>query len=188
MRLDARQGARGLLVRLDTGQPVRWVVWADVPESPEQPGEFEAWRFHPDECKRRYAGGVPREQLVYRERCRLRFVPAAPLFAPKPSDPRDLIGSLEEGRRRFARPRRVARVTGTGRPECDEPLCHRPADWSVSDEQEIEPERDADGKQYERAVTVRPRFYCHAHYANPTFTDLRGVQSEVPEEIARPQW
>jgi hypothetical protein len=181
MRLDAKSGVRGLLVNVETGALIRFTLWAEIPDDPRQPGEYEAWRWPPDECRRRYAAGEQRESLVVRGRCRLRFVPAAPLFAPRPSAREDLAGSLDEARRRVDR--RLL-VLGT---ECSEPLCHRPATWAVSWEQLIEPERDADGNLHERAVCVRRVAYCEAHYRPPRQRSLRGVESEVPV-LARPQW
>lgn len=187
MRLDSREPSspRGVFLDAATGQPVRWVIWADLADDPALESEYEAFRSDPREALR--AGVLP-GTLRYRGRARLRFIPAAPLFRVKPTDPRDLAGSLVEGRQRFRKARPLIFVPGTDHPECDEPLCHQPAAWSVSDEQEIEPERDAEGRLHERAITVRPRFYCSAHYRAPTFCNVRGVESEVPEEVARPQW
>jgi hypothetical protein len=180
MRIDARSGVRGLLVDAETGRLIRWARWAEVPDDPRQPGEYEAWRYPEAECRARFAAGEPREALLLRRRCRLRFVPAAPL-AVRPTDPRDLAGSLDEARRRWA-PKLL--VCGE---ECEEPGCHRLSAWWVSDERLIEPERDADGVLHERAVTTRARAYCDRHYRGPVQTSLRGVESEV-EVGARPQW
>jgi hypothetical protein len=186
MRLDCRDPAcpRGLFIDLATGRPLRWVVWVDLQDDPRLESEFEAFREEPNAA---LARGILPAALRYRGKARLRFVRAAPVFGPKPSDPRDLVGSLEEARRRFVRARPVLIIPGLKVPECDERFCHRPAYWAVSDEQEVMPEVDAQGRKCERAVTVRPRFYCDRHYRPPTFVNLRGVQSEVKIEEARPQ-
>jgi hypothetical protein len=173
-----------MLINAETGALIRWVIWAELPDDPTRQGEYEAFREEPNAA---LARGILPAALRYRGKARLRFVRAAPVFGPKPSDPRDLAGSLEEARRRFVRARPVLIIPGLDVPECDEPLCHRPAWWSVSDEQEVMPEVDAQGKKCERAVTVRPRYYCDRHYRPPTFVNLRGVQFEVKIEEARPQ-
>lgn len=179
MRLDSRSGARGVLLNAETGQRIRWVRWADIPEDHEQQGEYEAFSRDPEEAKAR---GIPLADIIYRGRCRLRFVPAAPRFTCTPTSERDLAGSLDEARRRLVDQRLL--VLGL---ECDEPGCHRQAQYRVSDEQEIEPQRDAEGHQFERAIAVRARCYCARHYRLPTLTSMRGVQAEVEVEEARPK-
>lgn len=178
MRLDSRSGVRGMLFDAETGRPIRWVRWAEVPDDPEQQGEFEAFRVDPKEAKAR---GVPLAEIVYQGRCRLRFVPAAPRFGIKPSDARDMAESLDDARRRLVQPKLL--IPGE---ECDEHGCHRLSCWRVSDEVEIEPRTLADGRLAERAITTRVRSYCHMHYRLPTFETIRGVQSEVKVD-ARPQ-
>src|SRR5262245_44746331 len=140
MRLDAKSGVRGMLVNLETGQIIRWVIWAELPDDPEQQGTYEAWRFHPDQCALRYRGGALREDLVYRGRCRMRFVPSAPLTRSKPTASRDLAGSLDEARGRVDKRLLILAE------ECSEPRCHRRATWSVSWEQIIEPRTDENGE------------------------------------------
>jgi hypothetical protein len=181
MRLDSRSGVRGLLMNLDTGKPIRWVRWADVPESTEQQGEFEAFRCNPEQAK---AQGIPLSEIIYRGKCRMRFVPAAPRIPGKPSNQRDLSGSLDDARKRLVEPKLL--IPGE---ECEYPGCHNLSAFRCSEEVEIEPEVDAEGKAYERAVTVRVRCYCSnpKHYRNPVFTSIRGVQSEVAVEEGRPK-
>lgn len=58
MILDARSGLRGIFVRLDNNQPVRWVVWYDTETT-----EFEAYRTDPDVAARL---GVRPEHIRYR--------------------------------------------------------------------------------------------------------------------------
>lgn len=166
MIVSAASGLRGLVIDLDAGRPVRWCRWADT-----DTGEYEAFRSDPDEARRL---GQPVTPLLYRGRARLRFVPAVTVSPPRPSDPRDLAGSLEEARRRYCRP--ILALPGRG---CEERLCNRLAEYEVSDEVEIEPEIGDGGGAYERAVTVGVRRYCAWHFRGPTFTSMRGVESEV---------
>jgi hypothetical protein len=177
MRLDSKSGVRGVLLNAETGQPIRWAKWAEIPDDPSQPGEFEAFREEPTAAAAR---GIPATAILYRGRCRLRFIPAAPRFGTKPSAVRDLVGSLDEARRRVDK--RLLILSD----ECDEPGCHRWADWQVAHEQLIEPEVDAQGKRHERAVTVKIENWCAKHYRPPVQTNQRGVESEVEVE-ARPE-
>ncbi len=179
MRLDSRSGVRGLLMNRDTRQPIRWVRWAEIPEDPEQPGEFEAFHMNPEQAK---AQGIPLTDIIYRGKARLRFIPAAPRIPGKPTSERDLAGSLDEARKSLVNPKLL--IPGE---ECEYPGCHRLSEWRVSDEQEIEPQADAEGKLGERAITTRVRCYCSKHYRLPTFKSRRGVENEVPIEEARPQ-
>ncbi len=153
MRFDSRDPAcpRGLFLDVATGRPVRWVVWADLPDDASQEAEYEAFLEEPTAA---VARGIPLEAIRYRGRARLRFVRAAPVFGVKPTSPRDLAGSLDEARARVDK-----RLLVLGE-ECSEPRCHRMARWSVSWEQIIEPERDAEGKLHERAVCVRRLAFC----------------------------
>lgn len=180
MRLDSRSGLRGTFRRADTKQPVRFVRWYD-----DQTHEFEAFRIDPQEAKAR---GINPAALLYRGRAVLEFIPAQPL-EKKPTGRIAPSTPLDEIRPEVLRGRTVTPILiipGQKRPECDEPKCHREADWSVADEQLVEPERGPDGKLYERAVTVGIRRYCAWHYRNPTQFSVRGVESEV-EVAARPQ-
>jgi hypothetical protein len=178
MRLDAKTGTRGLFWNVATGTLIRYVIWADLPDNPEQEAEFEAFREEPQAA---LARGVPLSVIRYRGRARLRFVPAAPVFKPKATALRDLAGSLDEARRQFVRPKLL--IVGE---ECSEPLCHALASWLVGWERLIEPEIGPDGRAYERAVTIAAKGYCSAHYRNPVQVSQRGVESEV-EVDCRPQ-
>ncbi len=180
--IDARTTSRRGLF-LDVSQspprPIRFVRWANL-----DTGEFEAFRSDPAVAVR--LGGNPAE-LVYRGRAgRIRFVEHAPRFGVKPSDQRDLRGSLEEVRRRFATARPVILIPGLPVPECDEPKCHRPAWWSTSTEQTIEPEQDGTGQRFDRGVSVLVEHWCDHHYRAPRLFSLRGVESEV-SVTARPE-
>ncbi len=179
MRLDSRSGLRGLLMNRDTGERIRFVRWAEIPDDPEQPGEFEAFRCEPEAYK---ALGFPLTDIIYRGKARLRFIPVAPRIPGKPTSERDLAGSLDEARKSLVNPKLL--IPGE---ECEYPGCHRLSEWRVSDEQEIEPQADAEGNLGERAITLRVRCYCSKHYRLPTFTSRRDVTNEVPIEEARPQ-
>lgn len=182
MRLDSRDPdcPRGVFLNVITGQLLRWPIWVDL-ENTCLESEFEAFREEPNAA---LARGTPLDAIRYRGKARLRFLKAAPVFGCKPSDPRDLAGSLDEARRRFVEPKLL--IPGE---ECEEPGCHRLSAYRVSDEQEIEPETDAMGRKCERAIAIRVRCYCPWHYQLPRFKSVRGVESEVPiEEGARPQW
>jgi hypothetical protein len=173
MILDARGGLRGLLIDLNGGRVIRKAFWADT-----DTGEYEAFLEGPGGLVLRDPEGRP---LTYRGRARLKFVPAVPLPAPKPSDPRDLAGALEEARRQYAKP--IPAVPGR---QCMEPRCLRMATWEVGDAREVEPEVTADGRACTRAVTTRVTRWCSWHYRAPTWTSLRGVESEI-EVATRPQ-
>lgn len=184
MRLDAKtSGVRGTFRRADNGQPVRWVRWYD-----DQTQEWEAFRVDPQLAKQR---GIPLATLLYRGRCPLVFTPTNPVEA-KPLGRQASSTPLEEIRREVLKGGEVKAepilfVPGMPTPECEEPLCHRPAVWSVAVEQLVEPERGADGKLYERAVTVAAACFCDRHYRNPRQISERGVENEIVV-TARPQW
>jgi hypothetical protein len=162
-----------MLFNRDTGQPIRWARWAEVPADPNEPGEYEAFLIDPAHAR---AMGIPLEVVLHHGRARLRFVAAAPrTHTPDPGE------SLAEARRRLG----IALPPMIG-VECDEPGCHALARWSVADVQEISPAVTADGQAEERHVLTGRRRYCHRHYQGPTITNLRGVTRE-PEVTARPQ-
>ena len=178
MRLDSRSGLRGLLQNLDTREIIRWVRWAEIPDDPEQPGEFEAFRTEPEAYK---AKCLPLSDIIYRGKARLRFVPAAPRIGVKPTSPRELAESLADARRRLVEPKLL--VIGE---ECEERGCHRLSCYRVSWEQEIDPQRDADGRLHERAVAREAHCYCEYHARLPRFTSRRGVEAEVAVEKPDP--
>lgn len=175
MILDSK--SRGILFDADRNQPIRWARWADIPADPGQPGEYEAFRIEPVAARR---AGIPLESILYRGRARLRFIPAAPKYGRKPAD----VEPLGEARRRLG----VVALPPAVGVECQEKGCHRLAVWSVSDEKEIEPAVLPDGTREERAVCVGRRRYCDRHYRWPTFESLGGIEREVTEIQARPQW
>lgn len=182
MRLDSRSGLRGLVLNVDTGKPILFVIWCDIPEDRQQPGTYEAWRRDPDEARRNGATVPELLALKYTGKARLHFIPAAPIFGRKSSDPRDQVATLAEARRRVDTRLLVLAE------ECDEPRCHKLAEYRVCWEQLIEPYQDHEGRRHERAVVTRVLSWCPAHYRPPQRTNLRGVESEVPVEVGRPQW
>ena len=184
MRIDSRRdappgsikNARGMLRNRDTGEVIRWVIWAEIPEDPEQLGEFEAFRSNPEDWREK---GFPLSEIRYTGRARLQFVPAAPRIGVRPTSPRELAESLDDARRRLVEPKLL--VIGE---ECEERGCHRLSCFRVSWEQEIEPQRDADGRLHERAVAREAHCYCEYHARLPRFTTRRGVETEV--EVEKP--
>ena len=182
MRLSAHDGLRGEWIDLDTGQKIRRVIWAD-PDT----GEFEAWRFDELTCQRLYRVGMPESSLKVRGRKRLQFVPAAPEPAPvdlTPRNPQEQIAAICEIAPDYVKDwKPIVPVPGI---ECDEPKCHRLAEYETGDDHEIEPEKTPDGRLCQRAVTVAVHRYCPWHFRPPLHTTLRGVTSEK-ERIVRPQ-
>jgi hypothetical protein len=51
----------------------------------------------------------------------------------------------------------------------------------------VEPEQGEDGRLYDCGVLLRRHVYCNRCYRNPTEISLRGVESEVDIQVARPQ-
>jgi len=173
-------------MNLDTGKPIRWVRWADIPESVEQQGEFEAFRCNPEEWQGK---GLPLSEIIYRGKCRMRFVPAAPKIGSKPTTPRELFDSLDDARKRlvvFVEPPPILIPGLVQIHECEVRACHKPAYFQVSDEQEIEPQVDENGREYERAIMLMPHWFCARHFRLPTIVSRRGVQSEVKIEEGEP--
>lgn len=186
MRIEAKN-AKGVLVNRDTGQPIRFARWAEIPDDPQQPGEFEAFRMDPKVAKGR---GMDLHALLYRGRCRLAFLPARLLERPMgrvaPSTPLEEIRQeVLKGGELKVKP--VVWLPGVVPPECMEPLCHRPAEWAVSIEQLVEPEKDAQGQSWERAVMVDSEFWCSWHFRPPRQISQRGVEVELENIGARPQ-
>lgn len=188
MILDAKSGVRGVLVNRETGQIIRHVRWADIPENPEEMGEFEAFRVNPIFARER---GIPLQSILYRGRCRLRFEPARtvdpkPAGRIAPSTPfAEIKREVLKGGEVKATP--IVYVPGAPLIECHERYCHRPARWSVATERLVEPERGEDGKLWERAVVVDVLCWCDAHFKNPLQISERGVESEIEVTRARPE-
>lgn len=171
--IDAKSGARGVLIDAATGRPVRWARRADL-----STGEFEAFRIDPKEAERL---GIPPQENLYRGRTTLRWVPMAPRV---PSPPRRSdCEPLGEARRRLT-PRGVLVASTHG--ECQERGCHARAEYGTMVEQVIDPEPGPDGRLYERAVMTEVRYFCARHYRPPVSVSARGVESEVDTPV-RPE-
>ena len=156
MLRDARSDcARGVWVREDNGEPVRFVRSYDT-----ETGEYTAFRLDPDVARK---NGLDPARLLYRGRARLRFVQSGVAAARAVGPPPEL------------RRRRGVRCLMLPDRECEEPKCHAVACWGVLDAQEVAP--DAQGFRRHRAANTR--YYCERHYRFPTVTSLRGVTAEV---------
>ncbi len=170
---------RGVLVRADTGEAVRWARWANL-----RTGEYEAWTRDPESLRpvlddlRR--NGVPLSAFRRRGKAPLRFVPG-PALAPRPTPPGELAAMVADERR--ATPCLVV----PGR-DCEEPGCRRPAEYETADERQLAPAVAGDGRACDVGIVVRKRRWCSAHYRPPVSTSRRGVESEVEVTVARPQW
>lgn len=183
MILKAADGLRGKFFRVDGGQEVRWVRWYD-----DVTEEWEAFRCDPEIAKER---GIPLRSILYRGRCRLKFVPASPIGTAKPKGRVASSTPMDEIRREIlkggeVKVRPLVWMPGMKPIECDEPRCHRPAGWAVAVERLVEPERGPDGRLYERAVIIAAHAFCSWHYRNPVQISQRGVEREI-EVGVRPQ-
>lgn len=172
MILDSTTGVRGLLVNADTGQPIRWAIWADT-----ETGYYEAFRSDPEIAKKL---GIDPTLLRYRDKARLRFVPAAPVATPRPTDPRDAAESMREAKLLWSKP--IVIMPGQ---ECEERSCHRLAEYRTAVERVIEPVVHTDGKVYKRSIVVEVKNWCPRHYRLPLRISQRGVESET-EVTVRP--
>jgi hypothetical protein len=180
MRIDSHSGLRGVVVRKDTGAPLRWVIWADT-----DTGEYERFRMDPEALA---ANGL--DLARFKERGRipagLRFVPDPELMSRAAARP-PAQSLLPPTAPPPPKPRRqgvpLLILPGLPPPECEEPMCHAPAVWGVLDGQEEEPAVAGDGKTYARASAVRRRVYCDKHYRYPTMTSRRGVTREITEVV-----
>lgn len=197
MILHAQSGFRGQIIDLDTGRPVRKVIWFDTERC-----ELEAYQIDA-------AGNIIRdvngEYLTYRARGRFRFKPdsAKPLArtnveigAPRClrcGNPLTLPGSdlcafcnaKDKGYKGF----KVERMTTPFLDcPCQSKGCGMLAEWSVSDEVVATPE--VSGRRFwDRGALVGRRFYCSKHYVAPRLLDQKGEVVEVFEEAGgvRPQ-
>lgn len=159
MIIDANKDPdlKGMLIDEVTNRPIRHACWANLAT-----GEYVALVTNPD------GRTIALPKRKYRGRTRLKWIPTQKRFK-YPITP---SGPIPQE----ARPERIIMLPGE---ECDEPKCHKLAEWRVSWEQEVEPEKDSDGVLNERAVTTHSYKYCSWHYRPPVFTSLRGVACEV---------
>lgn len=171
MIIDAKEGARGVLVDEATSRRIPFARWANLAT-----GEYEALAATPDGKR------ILQPAQVVRGRTRLRWIPAAPRY-PATGNPATGKPVTPDDGRPERRGRRLVVMAGQ---ECDARGCHRLAEWATADEQELEPSVTADGRRCERAETVAVHRWCSWHYRNPVRTSRRGVDSEVPVTV-RPQ-
>lgn len=183
MILHSKDGLRGTFRRADNGQPVRWVRWYDT-----ETHLWEAFRCDPAVAQMR---GIPLRSLLYQGQCELIFTPTA----PTPTKPAGRVAPstpLEEIRREILKGGEIkvkplVWLAGMKPPECDEPKCHRAAEYSVALERLVEPERGINGLLFERAVTIGAWSFCSWHYRPPRQISERGVETELENIGARPQ-
>lgn len=161
MIIDARSGLRGVLVNADTSARIPFARWANL-----ETGEYEALAATPDGRQ------VLQPAQVVRGRCRLRWIPAAPVYRPG-----RLIVPRDEP------PKRAVRIPAVAGQFCEHKGCSRLAEWRTMDEEELQPAVMPDGTREERARAVAFHRYCSWHYQNPTFTSLRGVEREVVPSV-----
>lgn len=167
MIIDAKSGARGVLVNADTGCRVPFAKWANL-----ETGEWEALAATPDGRR------VAQPRRIVRGRNNLRWIPAAPRHRARP-DFEPLAEAVERVRKGVALP------DDTGE-ECEGRTCHRRAVWGTTDEQEIEPAVTEEGRRFERAVSVKVHYFCDRCFRLPVFSSVRGVESEVQVKV-RPE-
>ena len=196
MRIEAKScPVRVEFRRADTSEAVRWIRWYDT-----ESHEYEAFAADPDAFQQKHAA-MPRQlvqqglrRLVVRGRQQLLTNPpleqllailaqAKAAFAPKPSTP------LGEIRREILRGQTVRTIQldpNGDPPECDEPKCHRKAEYVVVErEQHVEP-AVFQSSSFERAVMLGAKAYCAWHYRAPVQISVRGVESEISVKV-RPQ-
>ncbi len=210
MRLDARSGYRGSVIDLETGQPVRKVIWVDC-----DLGLLEAYQVDSSGNIKKDSEG---NYLTYTAKGRFKWVPGGPagrgvshttngggsrgvLGAPTcvkcgnvltlPGD--DLCIAC------YAKDRMVRMPTGVKpvpnpllQVPCSHSGCNRPASWSVSDEVEasasVDELRDVAGNlrrrkiKFHRGAAVQRRYYCSFHWKAPKLLDKKGEVVEVQDE------
>jgi hypothetical protein len=137
--------SRGYFADLDTGMPIRWVLWASW--VPGQVGDFIAFCVDPLQAKRR---GLNPQTLQYRGRARLRFDP--------------LLGND------FAQPQQLGhrvRIRPYEDRRCERRTCDRMADYLVAEETADAP-TTLGGIAFEGATLRTIHYYCWRHFREPT--------------------
>ncbi len=188
IRMDSRTpgAVAGIWKNRDTDKLIRWVRWVELEENPEAASLFSAFRCNPQEWKEK---GLDIAEIIYEDRARLLFIPRAPRFGSKPTSEVELYESLDDARKSLVKiieppPILIPGIVSIH--ECEIRGCHNPAYFQVSDEQEIEPQTDVEGRQHERAIMLCPHWFCKKHWRPPTIVSRRGVQSEVKIEEGGP--
>lgn len=159
MKLFAKDGIRGVVINLATGNPIRKVKWFDTVT-----GEYEAFRTGAD-GKILFEDGFP---VSYLGKSQLKFIPG------KSVTPNGIV--QPEPRRKLVIPQFCEKCC----------KCARSATWAVSDEKQLEPRR-VGSVFYEQAEHVGTRYYCSWHYEPPRLLDDRGETIKEIDVKARPQ-
>ncbi len=179
MIISAKSGKRGVLVNTDTGERIPLARWANT-----ETGEYE--RFATLDGKTILRDGDNRP-LVNRGKARLKFIESGTIINPgkeslTPEQEKEEIRTIAKD---YVKD--YQEITPTPGIECDEPMCHRLAQWEVAHEQEIDPGVNTTGNPCERAVTVETGRFCSEHWRPPTITTLRGITKEQVVNV-RPLW
>ena len=164
------------LFRLDTGERLRRVRWLDL-----DAGVFCQFRIDPKIAE---AAGLHPDAVSRIVKIPFRYVEIQLPKKAVPGKPEPLPGELLQKRTTFER---CLAVQGR---ECQYPGCHHLACWKTANLQEVPPQVGEDGERFERTITTGFAFYCERaeHYRAPVMTSLRGVESEIDVQCARPQW
>jgi hypothetical protein len=201
MLFHVEHGFRGRVWDLDLNKHVPKVISLDT-----ERGELEAYQT---DAAGQIKQDVNGNYLTYRARGRFKFIPEngkparivmgapacalcqSPLTIPG-SDLCAFCNAKDKGVKNF----KVERLTPLLNRPCEK--CSNLAEWSVSDEVTATPQLvistypgiNRRGKVlFERATTVRQRFYCSRHYVAPRLLDARGEVIEVFKDAGgvRPQ-
>lgn len=185
MRLHTKDGIKGRVIDLDTGRPVRWVIWLDT-----DLGSLEHFTTDPATTP------PPRERAIRFGRFRF--------------DPGRVAGQVTETTTHV---RRISQKRLPGwifeRHDCSQYGCHRQASWEVADLVRLPPAESivtvpaivaADGrtvlvpakqsvKRYAQGTVVKTSYWCNQHYQRPhvVFPDGSRDPLEISGHCGRPQ-
>ncbi len=171
MIIRASDGIRGLLVDLQTNQPILMPVWANL-----ETGEYEALKADGNG----QPIGPPGKELRIKGKTQLKFIPAKSVDV------------------KIGEPEPVAKPKIHRRPEpikvplfsryCQHYGCNRIAAWMVSEEEELPPLRKG-RRLLKQAKLLRVCYFCSFHYVGPKLFDHRGELIEIDHEAGgvRPQ-
>jgi len=167
-------GSHGLLVDRATGRKIPFARKANT-----DTGEWEAWATDAggemEQPPRLLTGKGPIDFILSR-------LPVLPRPKQRLLSPAEEAAEIRTIRLDYGY-QELLQVPGI---LCDEPRCQALAAYQTGSEQEIDPGVLPDGATCERAFTRKVQRWCPRHFRNPTFTNRRGVESEV-EVTVRPQ-
>ena len=170
MKLDAKaDGVRGVLVNADTGQPIWWARKADLAT-----GEYEAFRADPDKAA---AHGFKKRDLLYRGRCRLKFVPG--------NSARPQVPTILDANPKLPRRRRAMQVQAFEDRPCQHYACLRDAEWMVAVDEPLPP-LVIGGKSFEVGTIAGVKWWCSWHYEWPELLYPDGSTDPIETVRARP--